>query len=310
MRGTVYKSTGSWHSVKNNEGVEFKCRIKGRLRLDDLGSTNPIAVGDVVEFDIENNTDSRNGIIIKVHDRKNYILRKSVNLSKQTQILAANIDILFLVITINNPVTTTNFIDRFLITSNAYSIDTVLLFNKMDIYNKDETIQLDKLVNLYENIGYKCVKVSATKDLNIKEIISLIKGKTIMFGGHSGSGKSSIINCINPELNLKIGNISSQHLQGKHTTTYAELFDIDFGARVIDTPGIKGFGIVNFEKNEIGDFFPEFFQNKNKCKFNNCLHIDEPDCFIKELVSSNKINISRYENYKQIIMQDDLKYRQ
>ena len=310
MTGTVYKSTGSWHSVKNNEGVEFECRIKGRFRLDDLGSTNPIAVGDVVEFDIENNTDSRNGIIIKVHDRKNYILRKSVNLSKQTQILAANIDILFLVITINNPITTTNFIDRFLITSNAYSIDTVLLFNKMDIYNKDETIQLDKLVNLYENIGYKCIKVSATKDLNIKEIISLIKGKTIMFGGHSGSGKSSIINCINPELNLKIGDISSQHLQGKHTTTYAELFDIDFGARVIDTPGIKGFGIVNFEKNEIGDFFPEFFQNKNKCKFNNCLHIDEPDCFIKELVSSNKINISRYENYKQIIMQDDLKYRQ
>ena len=309
MRGTVYKSTGSWHSVKNNGGVEFECRIKGRLRLDDLGSTNPIAVGDVVEFDIENHTDSRNGIIIKVHDRKNYILRKSVNLSKQTQILAANIDVLFLVITINNPVTTTNFIDRFLISSNAYSIDTVLLFNKMDIYNKDETIQLDKLVNLYENIGYKCIKVSATKDLNIKEIISLIKGKTIMFGGHSGSGKSSIINCINPELNLKIGDISSQHLQGKHTTTYAELFDIDFGARVIDTPGIKGFGIVNFEKNEIGDFFPEFFQNKNKCKFNNCLHIDEPDCFIKELVSSNKINISRYENYKQIIMQDDLKYR-
>jgi len=310
MRGTVYKSTGSWHSVKNNEGVEFECRIKGRLRLDDLGSTNPIAVGDVVEFDIENNTDSRNGIIIKVHDRKNYILRKSVNLSKQTQILAANIDVLFLVITINNPVTTTNFIDRFLITSNAYSIDTVLLFNKMDSYNKDKMIQLDKLVNLYENIGYKCIKVSAITGLNIKEIISLIRGKTIMFGGHSGSGKSSIINCINPELNLKIGNISSQHLQGKHTTTYAELFDIDFGARVIDTPGIKGFGIVNFEKNEIGDFFPEFFQNKNKCKFNNCLHIDEPDCFIKELVSSNKINISRYENYKQIIMQDDLKYRQ
>ena len=162
MRGTVYKSTGSWHSVKNNEGVEFECRIKGRLRLDDLGSTNPIAVGDVVEFDIENNTDSRNGIIIKVHDRKNYILRKSVNLSKQTQILAANIDVLFLVITINNPVTTTNFIDRFLITSNAYSIDTVLLFNKMDSYNKDKMIQLDKLVNLYENIGYKCIKVSAT----------------------------------------------------------------------------------------------------------------------------------------------------
>ena len=310
MRGTVYKSTGSWHSVKNNDGVEFQCRIKGKIRLDNIQSTNPVAVGDIVEFELENDTDSRNGIINEVFDRKNYILRKSVNLSKQTQILAVNIDYLFLVITINNPVTTTNFIDRFLITSNAYSIDTVLLFNKMDIYNKDEMIQIDKLVKIYENIGYKCIKVSATKKSNIKEIISLIKGKTFMFGGHSGSGKSSIINCISPELNLKTGNISSQHLQGKHTTTYAELFDIDFGARVIDTPGIKGFGIVNFEKNEIGDFFPEFFQNKNKCKFNNCLHIDEPDCFIKELVSSNKINISRYENYKQIIMQDDLKYRQ
>ena len=310
MRGTVYKSTGSWHSVKNNDGVEFQCRIKGKIRLDNIQSTNPVAVGDIVEFELENDTDSRNGIINEVFDRKNYILRKSVNLSKQTQILAVNIDYLFLVITINNPVTTTNFIDRFLITSNAYSIDTVLLFNKMDIYNKDEMIQIDKLVKIYENIQYKCIKVSASKKSNIKKIISLIKGKTFMFGGHSGSGKSSIINCISPELNLKTGNISSQHLQGKHTTTYAELFDIDFGARVIDTPGIKGFGIVNFEKNEIGDFFPEFFQNKNKCKFNNCLHIDEPNCFIKKLVSKNKISISRYENYKQIIMEDELKYRQ
>ena len=188
MIGTVYKSTGSWHSVKNNKGVEFECRIKGKLRLDDLQSTNPIAVGDVVEFDIENHTDSRNGIIIKVHDRKNYILRKSVNLSKQTQILAANIDILFLVITIKTPITTTNFIDRFLITSNAYSIDTVLLFNKMDSYNKDDITQLEMMVNLYENIGYKCIKLSAIKGLNIKEINSLIKGKTIMFGGHSGTG--------------------------------------------------------------------------------------------------------------------------
>ena len=198
MIGTVYKSTGSWHSVKNNKGVEFECRIKGKLRLDDLQSTNPIAVGDVVEFDIENHTDSRNGIIIKVHDRKNYILRKSVNLSKQTQILAANIDILFLVITIKTPITTTNFIDRFLITSNAYSIDTVLLFNKMDSYNKDDITQLEMMVNLYENIGYKCIKLSAIKGLNIKEIISLIRGKTIIFGGHSVTVKSSIINCINP----------------------------------------------------------------------------------------------------------------
>jgi ribosome biogenesis GTPase len=309
MTGIIYKSTGSWYSVKNIKGIEFQCRIKGKLRLDKVQSTNPIAVGDLVEFDLENGPDSRTGIITEVFERKNYILRKSVNLSKQTQILAANIDILFLVITLKNPITTTNFIDRFLIASNAYSIDTILLFNKMDSYNKDEIAQLDKLINLYENIGYKCIKVSAIKSLNIKEIISLIKNKTIMFGGHSGTGKSSIINCIKPELKLKTGDISSQHLQGKHTTTHAELFDIDFGARIIDTPGIKGFGIINFRKNEIGDFFPEFFQNKNKCKFNNCLHIDEPNCFIKELVSMNKIDISRYKNYKQIIMEDDLKYR-
>ncbi len=309
MTGIIYKSTGSWHSVKNIKGIEFQCRIRGKLRLDKVQSTNPIAVGDVVGFDLENGPNSRTGIITEVFERKNYILRKSVNLSKQTQILAANIDILFLVITLKNPITTTNFIDRFLIASNAYSIDTILLFNKMDSYNKDEIAQLDKLINLYENIGFKCIKVSAIRGLNIKEIISLIRGKTIMFGGHSGTGKSSIINCINPELKIKTGDISSQYFQGKHTTTHAELFDIDFGARVIDTPGIKGFGVVNFEKNEIGDFFPEFFQNKNKCKFHNCLHIDEPDCFIKELVSSNEINISRYENYKQIIMQDDLKYR-
>ena len=309
MKGIVYKSTGSWYSVKTKQGIEYQCRIKGKLRLDNLQSTNPLAVGDIVEFDLENNDKSNSGIIDQVCERKNYILRKSVNLSKQTHILAANIDILFLVITLNNPVTTTNFIDRFLISSNAYSIDTILLFNKIDSYNKDQILEIEKLINIYTKIGYKCIKISATENLNINKIAPLIKNKTIMFGGHSGTGKTSIINCIEPKLDLKTANISTQHLQGKHTTTYAELFDIDYNARVIDTPGIKGFGIVNFDKNEIGDFFPEFLKNKNNCKFNNCLHINEPDCYIKKMVDLNKISLSRYENYKQIITSDNLKYR-
>ncbi|MED5354822.1 MAG: ribosome small subunit-dependent GTPase A [Bacteroidota bacterium] len=309
MKGIVYKSTGSWYSVKTKQGIEYQCRIKGKLRLDNLKSTNPLAVGDIVEFDLENNDKSNSGIIDQVCERKNYILRKSVNLSRQTHILAANIDVLFLVITLNNPVTTTNFIDRFLISSNAYSIDTILLFNKIDSYSKNQILEIEKLINVYTKIGYKCIKISATENLNINKIIPLIKNKTIMFGGHSGTGKTSIINCIEPKLDLKTANISTQHLQGKHTTTYAELFDINYDARVIDTPGIKGFGIVNFDKNEIGDFFPEFLKNKNNCKFNNCLHIDEPDCYIKKMVDLNKIALSRYENYKQIITNDNLKYR-
>jgi len=309
MKGIVYKSTGSWYSVKTKQGIEHQCRIKGKLRLDNLQSTNPLAVGDIVEFDLENKEKSNSGIINQICERKNYILRKSVNLSKQTHILAANIDILFLVITLNNPVTTTNFIDRFLISSNAYSIDTILLFNKIDSYSKNQILEIEKLINIYTKIGYKCIKISATENLNINKIIPLIKNKTIMFGGHSGTGKTSIINCIEPKLDLKTANISTQHLQGKHTTTYAELFDIDYDARVIDTPGIKGFGIVNFDKNEIGDFFPEFLKNKNNCKFNNCLHINEPDCYIKKMVDLNKIALSRYENYKQIITSDNLKHR-
>tara|TARA_B100001996_G_scaffold74915_1_gene55316 strand:- start:203 stop:1132 length:930 start_codon:yes stop_codon:yes gene_type:complete len=309
MKGIVYKSTGSWYSVKTKQGIEYQCRIKGKLRLNNLQSTNPLAVGDVVEFDLEKNDKSNSGIIDHVCERKNYILRKSVNLSRQTHILAANIDVLFLVITLNNPITTTNFIDRFLISSNAYSIDTTLLFNKIDSYSKNQILEIEKLINIYTKIGYKCIKISATENLNINKIVPLIKNKTIMFGGHSGTGKTSIINCIEPKLDLKTANISTQHLQGKHTTTYAELFDIDHDARVIDTPGIKGFGIVNFDKNEIGDFFPEFLTNKNNCKFNNCLHINEPDCYIKKMVDLNKIALSRYENYKQIITSDNLKHR-
>ena len=309
MIGTVYKSSGNLYSIKIKNGVEFQCRIKGKLRMEGVRSTNPIAVGDLVEFDVEGSNNSRTGIIKSICDRKNYILRKSVNLSKQTHIIAANIDTLFLVVTLNNPTTSTNFIDRFLISSNVHSIDTIILFNKMDIYSHEELLQIDKLIDLYTKIGYKCIKVSATKNINIDKIISLIKNKTIMLGGHSGTGKSSIINCINPELNLKTAEISNQYLQGKHTTTHAEIFDLNYGAKIIDTPGIKGFGIIGLEKNQIGNFFPEFYKNRNKCKFNNCLHLDEPHCKIKELVNTNKIASSRYENYKQIIMSEDLKYR-
>tara|TARA_B100000427_G_C15498846_1_gene591112 strand:+ start:651 stop:1580 length:930 start_codon:yes stop_codon:yes gene_type:complete len=308
MIGLVYKSTGSMYTVKTTNGLKIHCRIKGKFRLDNMQSTNPIAVGDIVEFDIDNNSNGI-GIINYIRKRKNYILRKSVNLSKQKQILAANIDTLFLVITIINPITTTNFIDRFLIASNSHSIETILIFNKIDLYSNLELSKVENMIDLYTKIGYKCIKLSATKNININELIPLIKNKIIMFGGHSGTGKSSIINCICPKLNLKTGVISDQHLQGKHTTTHAELFDINFGSKIIDTPGIKGFGIVDFKKNEIGDYFPEIFKNKTNCKFNNCLHIDEPNCYIKKLVDRNKIALSRYQNYKQIIINDNFKYR-
>ena len=309
MKGIVYKSTGNLYLVKTDSNEVYKCTIKGKFRSLGIKSTNPIAVGDQVYFEIINK-ENFTGVIFKIEKRKNYIIRKSVKLSKFSHIIASNIDCCFLFVTPRNPLTSSIFIDRILVATKSFGIETVILFNKTDIYSKNDIKYINNLRNIYSKIGYKCVDVSVLKEINIDKIIEIMKHKISIFTGHSGVGKSSLLNLLDPALNIRTAKVSKQNEQGKHTTTYAELFDIDFGARVIDTPGIKGFGIVNFEKNEIGDFFPEFFQNKNKCKFNNCLHIDEPDCFIKELVSSNKINISRYENYKQIIMQDDLKYRQ
>ena len=309
MRGLVYKSTGSWYSVKTPSNEQFDCRIKGKFRLDGIKSTNPIAVGDYVDFELEKNSDVVTGVINNICERKNYVLRKSVNLSKQTHILASNIDIVFLIITISSPVTSTNFIDRFLLTSNAYSINTVLLFNKIDLLDNAEKKVLKKLIEIYTNIGYQCYEISAKNKYNIDKVQSLMKDKVSMFGGHSGVGKSTLINSLQPNLNLRTNNISVQHSQGQHTTTNAELYDLDFGAKIIDTPGIRGFGIVDFNKSDIKNYFPEFYKLVNQCKFNDCMHVNEPKCIVKEFVEDGKIAVSRYENYLQILEDDSSSYR-
>ena len=309
MKGLVYKSTGSWYTVKSASGDTFDCKIKGKLRLKNINSTNPVVVGDIVEFEVEDHDQQEVGIIQKVYERRNYILRKSVNLSKQVHILASNIDLLLLVITLRNPFTTTSFIDRFLVSAEAYSIKTLMVFNKCDLYDEKDEVLLNSLINTYDSIGYETIKISANLGKGIKELEMKISNKTIMLGGHSGVGKTSIINSIHGALNLKIGNISDQHSQGKHTTTYAELHDLDNNIKLIDTPGIKGFGLVNYNIDEISNFFPEFFEVKSKCKFNNCIHLNEPKCYIKKKVASGKISKSRYDSYVQIISDNNLKHR-
>ena len=309
MRGLVYKSTGSWYSVKTLSNEQYDCRIKGKFRLDGIKSTNPIAVGDYVDFELEKNNDVVTGVINNICERKNYVLRKSVNLSKQTHILASNIDIVFLIITISSPVTSTNFIDRFLLTSNAYSINTVLLFNKIDLLDNTEKKVLKKLIEIYTNIGYKCYEISAKNKFNTDKVEYLMKDKVSMFGGHSGVGKSTLINSLQPNLNLRTNNISVQHSQGQHTTTNAELYDLDFGAKIIDTPGIRCFGIVDFHKSDIKNCFAEFYKLVNQCKFNDCMHVNEPKCIVKQYVENGKIAIARYENYLQILEDDSSSYR-
>jgi ribosome biogenesis GTPase len=309
MTGIVYKSTGSWYTVKTDLGTTYLCRIKGKFRLKDIKSTNPIAVGDVVDFELETKNDEITGVIEYIHDRKNYIVRKSVNLSKQTHIIAANLDQVFLLITIDNPPTFTSFIDRFLVTAEAYSVKTILLFNKIDSYTGDVLDEVKFLAHVYRKIGYECIGISAKTGKNIDKVKTLMEGKVSMFAGHSGVGKSTLVNAIEPELDLKTKTISTQHMQGQHTTTFAEMFDLSFGAKIIDTPGIKGFGVVDMDREEIGDYFPEFFALKQDCKFNNCMHLDEPKCAVKEALENDEIAYSRYRSYVQILEGEEEHYR-
>jgi ribosome biogenesis GTPase len=309
LTGLVYKSTGSSYTVKTNDGKVFECRIKGKFRMQGIKSTNPIAVGDVVDFELDNTTDETIGQIHNIHDRKNYIVRKSVNLSKQTHIIASNIDVVFLLITINNPPTTTSFIDRFLVTAEAYGIEAILVFNKIDTFDeamRDEQLYLQYI---YSEIGYKFLKVSAIEKKGLDELKGMMIGKVSMFSGHSGVGKSTLVNALEPNLSLKTKNISEQSKQGQHTTTFAEMYDLSFGAKIIDTPGIKGFGIVDMEPSEVSGYFPEFFKLQNECKFNNCLHKDEPNCAVKKALEENKIAWSRYNSYLKILEGDDEHYR-
>jgi len=308
MTGVVIKSTGSWYIIRADDDHKiYECRIRGKFRMSGIKSTNPVTVGDIVDFELEKN--SKNGIITKIHDRKNYIIRKSVNLSKQTHIIAANIDQVFLLITLDNPPTYTPFIDRFLATAEAYSIPAILIFNKIDIHNKELAEQKQQLEKIYRAIGYECLDISAIEKINIGKLKIMMKDRVSMFSGHSGVGKSTLINTIYPELDLKTAEISTQHKQGQHTTTFAEMFSLPFGGYIIDTPGIKGFGVVDFEKDEIGDYFPEIFALKHHCKFNNCLHVNEPNCAIKIAVENGEIAKSRYHSYLQLLKGEQENYR-
>jgi ribosome biogenesis GTPase len=302
IQGTVYKSTGSWYLVKAQDNF-FECRIKGKIRLKDISTTNPIAVGDLVTFELENDG---KGIISDILPRTNYIIRKSVNLSKQHHIIASNIDISVLVVTLNNPTTSRNFIDRFLVSCEAYGIPVIIAFNKIDTYKGGDNDESERMIKIYKKIGYSCELISAKYGNGIDGVIELMKNKTCIISGHSGVGKSTLINSISPKLKLKTKEISSSHNQGKHTTTYAEMFDLDANIRVIDTPGIRGFGLVDISKYELGDFFPEFFSAKEKCKFNNCLHLDEPDCNVKKKIGNGEIFESRYLTYLDMLKDQNI----
>ncbi|WP_196890906.1 ribosome small subunit-dependent GTPase A [Aureivirga marina] len=308
MKGIVIKSTGSWYQVRHEDGTIYQCRIRGKFRIKGIKSTNPVAVGDIVDFELEPKKDT--AVITDIHERKNYIVRKSVNLSKRTHIIASNIDIAFLLVTIDNPPTFEGFIDRFLVTAEAYQIPTVILFNKIDTITEETQEQKEYLEAVYGSIGYLCIDVSATEGINIDEVKELMKGKVSLFSGHSGVGKSTLVNTIEPDLDLKTSEISTQHKQGQHTTTFAEMHPLSFGGYIIDTPGIKGFGIVDFEKNELGNYFPEFFELKSECKFHNCLHVNEPKCAVKEALDRGEIAPTRYNSYLQMLEGDEENYRQ
>lgn len=294
MKGIVIKSTGSWYTVRLENGEKVEARILGKFRMSGIRTTNPVAVGDFVTTKKD---DSGTIVINGIDERKNYIIRKSINLSKRSHILAANIDQAVLVVTLAQPQTFTGFIDRFLVTAEAYHIPTIILFNKVDIYNKEELENLKGLKEVYRQIGYQCIEVSATENINIDRVKDLMKNKTSMVSGHSGVGKSTLLNCIEPDLNLKTSEISESHLQGKHTTTFAEMFELSFGGYIIDTPGVKAFGLIDFDKNELSHYFLEMRERLNDCQFNNCQHINEPKCAIKEAVAKGEIAEFRYNNY-------------
>ena len=304
MRGTVIKTTGSLYDVKSENGDLIECRLKGKFRTKGIKSTNPVVVGDKVELE---QTDD-NYMIVELFDRKNSIVRKSVNLSKQTHIIASNIDQVMLMVTLINPITTTTFIDRFLVSANAFGVDAILLFNKTDLYDSKIEEDNKELVNLYEKIGYKTISLSVLED-DLSQIKDVMKGKVNLISGHSGVGKSTLINQLQPNLHIYTKEVSGTYSQGQHTTTFSELHELDFGASIIDTPGIRGFGLVEIEKNEITNFFPEFFALRSKCKYHNCIHLNEPRCRVKDALGKNEIAESRYFSYLGMLEEEDENYR-
>lgn len=303
MQGLVIKSTGSWYEVVTESGETINCRIKGKFRTLDIKTTNPIAVGDQV--DVEREPDQDTGLIINLHPRKNYIIRKSVNLSKQAQIIAANLDQAFLIVTLASPRTSLGFIDRFLVTAEAYAIPAKLIFNKLDLFSEEGLEILKQYQEIYEKAGYPCYNVSALEQTNLEQIIELLKDQVTLVSGHSGVGKSTLINALLPGSQLKTGDISDWSDKGKHTTTFAEMFELPFGGYLIDTPGIRELGVFDIEKQELGRLFPEIRELMSDCKFHNCRHINEPGCAVLKAVENDKIEPSRYDSYVSIYHNND-----
>jgi len=306
-KGIVIKSTGSRYRVLSEKGKIFECVIKGKFRVKELRTTNPVAVGDNVIFQEDGNKNT--GIITEVLDRKNYILRKSPNLSRESQIIAANIDHLFLMITIILPETPVEFIDRFLITAEAYRIPASIIINKTDLYGPEEKKRMEYLISVYSKIGYECFRLSLKNDTGLELLIDKMKNKITLVSGNSGVGKTSLLNKFDPSLNLKTDEVSDYHKLGKHITTFPEMHKMPFGGYVIDSPGIKGFGVVDMERNEIYHFFPEIFRQSKECRFYNCLHLDEPGCAVRSAVESGAIDPLRYRSYVNILCDDNRKYR-
>jgi ribosome biogenesis GTPase len=304
MEGLIKKSTGKLYLIRCNDGSIVNCTIKGAFRLKGSVATNPLAVGDRIEFDYEEN--DKVGVIKTLLERKNYIIRKSINLSRKSQIIAANIDMAFLVVSLFNPCTSTGFIDRFLVTAEAYRIPITIVFNKRDIYNKGAIEILNETMQLYKDIGYDCISISAYNPDDVNKIKALMNHRVNLFSGQSGVGKTTLLNAINPLLNQKTASISKAHSKGVHTTTFAELFEIENGTFILDTPGIRDFGMYDFKKEEVSHYFPEMLKILNGCRFNNCLHINEPDCAVKKAVEEGIISQSRYYNYLSILNGEDI----
>lgn len=307
MQGLVIRNTGSFYQVKTSDGEIVNCRIKGKFRIQGIKSTNPVAVGDYVTFSV---TPEGEGLISEIAERKNYVVRRPANLSKQRHIIAANVDQALLIVTVNYPETSTTFIDRFLATCEAYRVPAKIIINKKDLYSEEELEYMRNLMFLYEQIGYQCFAVSALTGEGVEDIRSLLSGSVSLLSGNSGVGKSSLINAVCPDFKAKTGEISEIHNKGMHTTTFSEMFELDEGTYLIDTPGIKGFGTIDFEKEEVGHFFPEIFRISKDCRFGNCTHVHEPGCAVIKAVEESYISQSRYNSYLSVVEDCDAgKYR-